>query len=313
MKTQVKADLMLVLVTLCWGVSYYMIDLCLVEMGTFNLNAFRFLGAFIIAAIFTFPKLKGVNKETLKYAFFIGFSLVFVYIGATFGVMYTSLSNSGFLCALSVVFTPLLGIIIFRQRPDKKMVIIVLICLIGIALMSLNEQLKPALGDIFCLMCAFAYAVDLLITEKAVAKEEVNAFQLGVFQLGFTGLFMLILSFIFEDPCLPSSGIVWGSALFLAVFCTGVAFIVQTIAQQYTSATHVGVIFTLEPVFAGIVAFALAGERLLPRAYFGAFLLLASLIIMEIDVKALVAKIKGKSIENSVAEIEEDSSEEIIE
>lgn len=313
MKTQVKADLMLVLVTLCWGVSYYMIDLCLVEMGTFNLNAFRFLGAFIIAAIFTFPKLKGVNKETLKYAFFIGFSLVFVYIGATFGVMYTSLSNSGFLCALSVVFTPLLGIIIFRQRPDKKMVIIVLICLIGIALMSLNEQLKPALGDIFCLMCAFAYAVDLLITEKAVAKEEVNAFQLGVFQLGFTGLFMLILSFIFEDPCLPSSGIVWGSALFLAVFCTGVAFIVQTIAQQYTSATHVGVIFTLEPVFAGIVAFALAGEILLPRAYFGAFLLLISLIIMEIDVKALVAKIKGKSIENSVAEIEEDSSEEIIE
>jgi len=313
MKTQVKADLMLVLVTLCWGVSYYMIDLCLVEMGTFNLNAFRFLGAFIIAAIFTFPKLKGVNKQTLKYAFFIGFSLVFVYIGATFGVMYTSLSNSGFLCALSVVFTPLLGIIIFRQRPDKKMVIIVLVCLVGIALMSLNEQLKPALGDIFCLMCAFAYAIDLLITEKAVAKEEVNAFQLGVFQLGFTGMFMLILSFIFEDPCLPSSGIVWGSALFLAVFCTGVAFIVQTIAQQYTSATHVGVIFTLEPVFAGIVAFALAGEILLPRAYFGAFLLLASLIIMEIDVKALVAKIKGKSIENSVAEIEEDSSGEIIE
>ena len=309
MKTQLKADLMLVLVTLCWGVSYYMIDLCLVEMGTFNLNAFRFLGAFIIAAIFTFPKLKGVNKETLKYAFFIGFSLVFVYIGATFGVMYTSLSNSGFLCALSVVFTPLLGIIIFKQRPDKKMVAVVLVCLVGIALMSLNEQLKPALGDIFCLLCAFSYAVDLIITERAVAKEEVNAFQLGVFQLGFTGVFMLILSFIFEDPCLPSSGLVWGSALFLAVFCTGVAFIVQTIAQQYTSATHVGVIFTLEPVFAGIVAFALAGEILLPRAYFGAFLLLASLIIMEIDVNSLIDKFRGKKSEEQAAENDENKVE----
>ncbi len=290
MKTQLKADLMLVMVTLCWGVSYYMIDLCLVEMGTFNLNAFRFLGAFIIAAIFTFPKLKDVNKTTLKYAFYIGVSLVFVYMGATFGVMYTSLSNSGFLCALSVVFTPLLGLIILKQKLEKKMVMVVLVCLVGIALMSLNEQLKPALGDIFCLMCAFAYAVDLLITEKAVAKEEVNAFQLGVFQLGFTGVFMLILSFIFEDPCLPTTGIVWGSALFLAVFCTGLAFIIQTIAQQYTTATHVGVIFTLEPVFAGIVAFALAGEILLPRAYLGAFLLLASLLIMEIDVKSLFKK-----------------------
>lgn len=292
MRTQLKADLMLVLVTLCWGISYYMIDICLVEMDTFNLNAFRFLGAFIIAAIFTFPKLKGVSKTTLKYSFFIGISLVFVYIGATFGVMYTSLSNSGFLCALSVVFTPLLGIVIFKQRPSRKMIFVVIVCLFGIALMSLNEQFKPALGDIFCLLCAFSYGVDLIITEKAVSKEDVNAFQLGVFQLGFTGIFMLILSFIFEDPCLPSSGIVWGSALFLAVFCTGVAFIVQAIAQQYTSATHVGVIFTLEPVFAGIVAFALAGEILLPRAYFGAFLLLSALLIMEVDVKSLFKKEK---------------------
>lgn len=297
MKTQVKADLMLVLVTLCWGISYYLMDLCLREMGSFNLNAFRFLGAFVVAGIVAFPKLKGVNKTTLKYAFWIGLSLVFVYMGATFGVMYTSLSNSGFLCALTVVFTPILGFFIKKQKPERKMVAIVAVCFVGIALMSLNEQLKPALGDIFCLMCAFAYAVDLLITEAAVAKEEVDAFQLGVFQLGFTGIFMLILSFIFETPVLPSSPAVWGSVIFLAVFCTGIAFIVQTIAQQYTSAAHVGVIFTLEPVFAGIVAFFLAGEVLLPRAYFGAFLLVAGLLLMEVDLKALVAKFSGKTEE----------------
>lgn len=312
MRTQVKADLMLVVVTLCWGVSYYMIDICLMEMETFNLNAFRFLGAFFVAVIFAFPKLKGVSKATLKYSFFIGLSLIFVYMGATFGVMYTSLSNSGFLCALSVVFTPLLGFIILKQRLEKKMVFVVLVCLVGIALMSLNEHMKPALGDIFCLMCAFAYAVDLLITERAVAREDVNAFQLGVFQLGFTGVFMLTLSFIFEDPCLPSSGPGWISAVFLAVFCTGVAFIVQAIAQQYTTASHVGVIFTLEPVFAGIVAFALAGEILLPRAYFGALLLLASLLIMEVDVKALFRK-KGNKPELEKEEKAEETVEEIIE
>lgn len=297
MKTQVKADLMLVLVTLCWGISYYLTDLCLREMESFNLNALRFLGAFAVAALVAFPKLKGVNKTTLKYAFLIGLSLVFAYTGVTFGVMYTSLSNSGFLCALTVVFTPILSFFIKKQKPEKKMLAIVIVCFVGIALMSLNEQLKPALGDIFCLMCAFAYAVDLLITEAAVAKEEVDAFQLGVFQLGFTGLFMLILSFIFEDPVLPSSSAAWGSVIFLAVFCTGIAFIVQTIAQQYTSAAHVGVIFTLEPVFAGVVAFFLAGEILLPRAYFGAFLLVAGLLLMEIDLKALAVKFNGKTEE----------------
>lgn len=290
MSKQTKADMMLVIVTLGWGISYYLTDLCLSEMGPFNLNAVRFLGAFIIAFIIAFPKLRAVNRTTLKYALFIGISLVFVYTGATFGVMYTSLSNSGFLCALSVVFTPVMAFVIKKQKQDKKLVVVVILCLIGIAMLSLNEQLKPALGDIFCIMCSFAYTIDLLIAETAVAKEEVDAFQLGVYQLGFTGVFMLILSFIFEDPCMPSSTEIWVSVLFLAVFCTGVAYIVQIIAQQYTSASHVGVIFTLEPVFAGVVAFFFAGEVLLPRAYFGATLLIVSLFIMEIDFKKLLKR-----------------------
>ena len=68
-------------------------------------------------------------------------------------------------------------------------------------------------------MCAVAYAVDLLVTESAVAKAEVDAFQLGVFQLGFTGIFNLILAFLYESPSLPESGAIWGAVSFLAVFC----------------------------------------------------------------------------------------------
>lgn len=292
MKTQVKADIMLVLVTLCWGVSYYLMDICLAELGAFNLNAFRFILAFVIAAVVAFPKIKNVNKETLKYSLFVAISLVFVYIGATFGVKYTSLSNSGFLCALTVVFTPVLAFFIKKEKPNKKLCIVVTLCLVGTALMTLNQQFKMASGDILCLMCAFAYAIDLLITETAVAKEEVDAFQLGVFQLGFTGIFMLILSFIFENPTLPASGSCWGAAVFLAVFCTGVAFIVQAIAQQYTTASHVGVIFALEPVFAGIIAFVFAGEILSPRAYIGAACMIVGLFLMEIDVGGILKKIR---------------------
>lgn len=290
MNKQVRADMMLVLVTLCWGISYYLMDLSLSDMGPFTLNAFRFLGAFAVACIITFPKIRTVNKTTLKYSLFVGLALVFVYIGATFGVMYTSLSNSGFLCALTVIFTPILAFVFKKQVPNKKFLLVLALSLIGIALLTLNEEFKPALGDVLCIMCAVAYAVDLLVTETAVAHEKVNAFQLGVFQLGFTGAFMLILSLIFETPHLPSEPKIWGSVIFLSVFCTGVAFIVQAIAQQYTSASHVGVIFTLEPVFAGIVAYFLAHEVLLPRAYVGAFLMIAGLFIMEIDFGAIFNK-----------------------
>lgn len=285
---QMKADLMLVLVTLFWGISYWLIDISLEEVGPFTLNALRFLIAFFTAFAFAFPKLKTVNKATLKYSALIGVALLFVYIGATFGVKYTSLSNAGFLCALTVVITPILAFFVLKQKPEKKLAVVVVMCLVGIALLSLKDNLRPALGDVLCIMAAFAYAVDLLMTEIAVSKENINAFQLGVFQLGFAGLFNLAISFILEKPELPHSQTAWTAVLFLSIFCTGAAFIIQALAQQYTSASHVGVIFSLEPVFAGIVAFFLAGEILSARAYVGAALLVSGLFIMELDIKKLV-------------------------
>lgn len=295
MTKQLKSDLMLLLVVLFWGISYVLMDLSLTEMDPFTLNAFRFCGAFFIAVIISFPKLKTVNRTTIKYSFYIGVSLIFVYIGATYGVLYTSLSNAGFLCALSVVFTPIFGFVFKGTVPEKKLIIVVLMCVLGIGLLTLNNDLKPALGDILCLICAVAYAFDLLITETAVVKEEVNAYQLGVFQLGFAGVGNLILSFIVETPTLPQSPKVWASSIFLAIFCTGIAFVIQALAQQYTSAAHVGVIFALEPVIAGIAAFVFAGEILLPRAYLGAAILVLSLLVMEMNMKGIFNIIKRKN------------------
>ncbi|MFV0517047.1 MAG: DMT family transporter [Aminipila sp.] len=298
MSKQLKADLMLIIVTLGWGLSYLMMSLCLKDIQPLTLNAYRFLIAFFIAFALCFKKLKNVNKTTIKYSLLIGLVLTFVYIGATYGVMYTSLSNAGFLCALTVIFTPILSFFIKREVPNKKLIGVLILCIVGIALMTLNEQLKPALGDLLCIMCAVAYAIDLTIADSAVHKEEVDAFQLGVYQLGATGSFMIILAIFLETPSLPSTPSIWASMLFLSIFCTGIAFIVQVMAQQYTSATHVGVIFALEPVFAGIAAFFFAGERLLPRAYLGALLLLAGILIMEVDFKGLLKKDKKQMLED---------------
>lgn len=287
MKTQLKADLMLILVTLCWGASYYLMDVALTDIEPFTLNAYRFLGAFVVAGIFTFRRLKSVNRKTLLYSLLIGSVLVFVYMGATFGVKYTSLSNSGFICGLTVIFVPIIEMILFRHKPQKKIVLAVTMSFIGILLLALKDDFSVNMenlrGDLLCLLGAVAYAVDLILTERAVAHEDVDAFQLGVFQLGVTGVYMLVLSFLFEQPHLPSNGGILASVVFLSVFCTGVAFIIQAVAQQYTTAAHVGIIFTLEPVFSGIVAFIFAGEVLTVKAYIGAALMIAALFVTEVN------------------------------
>jgi drug/metabolite transporter (DMT)-like permease len=45
----------------------------------------------------------------------------------------------------------------------------------------------------------------------------------------------------------------------------------------------VGIIFSLEPVFAAVVAFLLAGEVLTAKSYLGAGIMLAALFVAELD------------------------------
>lgn len=292
MSQQRKADLALVLVTLFWGVSYYLVDLCLGELQPMNLNAFRFLLAFLVLGPIFWKRLRHISRATLRYSLIVGTLLVGVYAGATYGVKYTSISNAGFICALPVVFTPLLDFIFNRRRPDKRLGIALVMCTVGLALLTLNEQFRPARGDLICLVCAVCYAADMLVTEKAVAQPEVDALTLGVCQLGVAGVLMLLVSALLEQPHLPQSPKIWGAAIFLGLFCSGLAFVIQSVAQQYTAASHVGVIFTLEPVFSGIVAYTVAGETLLPRGYVGAALMLLSLLVMEVDWKHLAARLR---------------------
>lgn len=294
MSKQLKADLMLVLITLFWGISYYLSDVSLSDMGSFTLNANRFLIAFFIILLFSFSKLRNVSKNTIKYSIIIGGALTVVYIGANIGVQYTTLSNTSFLCGLAVVFTPILSSIIYKKAPDKKLTLVIIMTTLGISFLTLKDNFpinyNNLLGDVFSVVCALFYAIDLNITEKAVSYEDVNPFQLGVFQLGVTGFLSLFLAFVFEKPHFPTQPTIWASVLFLSILCTGAAFIVQAIAQQYTTASHVGVIFSLETVFAGIVAFVFAKEVLTLKSYFGATLMISSIFIMEINFKKLLEK-----------------------
>ena len=283
MEHQRRADLMLLLATSFWGISNCLTAICLRDMQPLTLNAFRFLTAFIVLGLVFHKNVFHASRETVKYSILVGLSLVIVYTSVTYGVLYTSVSNAGFISALSVVTTPILEFIVYRKKPEKKFGVSMILCLIGLALMTLNETLKPAFGDVICLFAAIFYSVDLMVTEKAVANEKVDPLALGVCDLAVVGVVMLMLSVFLETPALPGTAKVWAAALFLGIFCSGVAFVIQSVQQQYTTASHVGLIFTLEPVFASMVAFVMTGEVLSLRGYIGAALMLLSLFIMEGD------------------------------
>ncbi len=285
---ELKADMMLLIVTLFWGVSYYLMDISLKEVPTFTLNAYRFLGAFFVAFIFSYKSMIKINKMTLFAGGVVGITLSFVYMFATIGVQNTTLSNSAFLCATTVFFTPIIDWVVNKKRPTKKIIIAVIVCFIGISLLTLKEDfsfnMSNLKGDLFSLGCGLCYALQIVFTGGLLKNKSVDAYKMGVMSLGFCGLIMMVLSLIFETPiAVPQTPAVWFAVIFLSLFCTGVSFIVQPIAQQYTEPSHVGIIISLEPVFAGITAFALAGELLTVRGYLGQVLMIIAIFYMEID------------------------------
>ena len=283
MDKQRRAELLLVLATLFWSVSYYFSVVCLAELDVLTLNAFRFLSAFAILGAIYCRRLRGLTRETLLWGAVVGVVLVCVYIGATYGVKYTSLSNAGFNSGLAVIITPLLELLIYRKKPERKVAVALLLCTMGLALLTLGGDFRFAVGDAICLICSASYAVDILITDRAVARPEVDPVGMSVVEIGVTGAIFLALAFLFEQPRLPRTPAVWGAALFLGLFCSGVAFVIQTTQQKHSSPARVALIFTLEPLFSAIVAFFLAGERLHPRAYLGAAMMLFSLVLVQID------------------------------
>ena len=202
MSKQKKADFMLLLVTLFWGASYYMIDISLRDLQPMMLNAVRFLVAFALMGAVFFNKIKSVSKETLKYACIAGVAMSGAYLCCTLGVLHTSLSNAGFLGGLSVIFTPILGLIFKKQIPTGKFAVVAILCIVGVGLLTLNGGFKPAAGDLLCICGSLSFSCNLLITETAVKNKSVDPFQMAIYELGAVAVLMSIGALIFEKPSL---------------------------------------------------------------------------------------------------------------
>lgn len=289
--SQRQADFLLVLVTLGWGISYIFMDFCLETFGPFTLNMYRFLIASVLAYVIRRKYInRTINRNTVKWGIIIGILLFLVYACTTFGIRLTTVSNTGFLCAMTVVFTPFFSAVFFRKIPDFKTVTAIVFCFIGMAMLTIGDNFAITSdsfkGDMLCVMCGFFYAFDLLVTEVAVKHDDVDAYTLGTIQLFTVGILNLIGSLLTENTTVVPDLKTALAALFLSLFSTGFAFIVQPIAQKYTTASRVGLIFTLEPVFNVVAAYFILHEVLNVRGYIGSAIMIASLVIMEIDFNA---------------------------
>ncbi|WP_379127145.1 DMT family transporter [Paenibacillus sp. sgz500958] len=275
-----KAELLLLMVTMFWGSSYMFMKMGLDTLGEFNLIALRFGLAFVLAGLLFHKRLMLIDVRTLKYGALLGFLLLGVFTCITFGLKTTTTSNAGFLVALTVIFVPLLEVLVFKKKVSPPQAFGAVLAIAGIGMLTLNHSLQIRPGDFLCILSAVFYAVQILVTGRAV--KHCDSLNIGILQLGFAGGYALILSFLFESPALPSSLPSWIAILALGILCSACGFILQPVAQKYTTATRTGLIFSLEPVFAAFFGYWFAGEQLSMQGYAGASLVLLGIVASEL-------------------------------
>lgn len=278
---QLKANMLMVIVTMFWGLSYTFMVMGLETLEVFNTVALRSFIAFIIAGLIFYKKLMHIDRKTILYAAIQGFFLVFAIGFPMFGVKTTPASNAGFLVSLTVVLVPIITSFIEKKLPTRTVSIAIICTMIGISILTLNSALTFQIGDMYCLLTAVAYSIYIVLNGKFTRS--VDSLSFGIYQMGFATIISGIFCLLFEVPKIPTTSSGWIAVLGLGLLCSAFGFIGQTVAQQYTSATLTGLIFSLEPIFAAIFAVIFLDELITIKLIIGGLLVFGGNITAQLE------------------------------
>ena len=275
-----KYNICMFIATIFFGMTYVLTKICLNYSTELHIISFRFLIAFVISLIFLQRKIFPIKIKEILYSLILSVLLFMVFITMTIGVKYTTATNASFLISLSVIFIPFFSWIFNKEKLKKSIFIVLIIALIGIMLLTLDKNLEFHIGDILCLICSLLFSFHVLITERFVKNN--NPITLGVLQFGGVAILSFLVQYPIEKFTLPKNEKFWISLMILSVFCTALAYIIQTVSQKKLSSTLIGLILSLEPIFSGIFGYFILNEYLSLQQYIGAFLLLISIIYVSV-------------------------------
>jgi drug/metabolite transporter (DMT)-like permease len=287
MDRKLKADLSLMFCSLIWGGTFVVVKNGLEHSSPFVFLAVRFTIAAALMALLR-PRVLGKIEP---HEIFPGLRLAFFMFGGycfqTVGLQYTTAINSGFVTGSSVVLVPILLGIFWGRSLARWIYVGAFAALIGLYFLTVPAEVLRYLnrGDVLTFVAAGFYAVHIILVGEYSQEHSVSA--LSVIQVAGCGVMAWPLTGFAGAIHWQPVRFDWGWPLFgaiiiCAVFATAVAFTVQLWAQQYTSPGHAAILFALEPVFAVITSYLLLHERLSRRAWTGAGLVVAGILIAEL-------------------------------
>lgn len=281
----------LVFVSALWGSSFIMLSISLKDISPSLLVALRFSLGTIIMAFILRSKLLQLRKTDILAGFLTGTCIFLGYFLQTVGLQWIPSSISAFLTALYVPFVPLLQWVILRRAPGFITTAGILVAFFGMMLIinPFAFSLVGNLGECLTVASAFACAMEIIVIGKYANDCDPKVFCFT--QLAFVSLYAILYCCFFEEVRFtptPASLLSLAGLVGIIVFnqC-GISW-----AQKQVSPVRAVLIYSLEPVFAGLIGI-LVGEKFTTMAAIGALLVLSSVLITSFLPKYLQERAKN--------------------
>jgi drug/metabolite transporter (DMT)-like permease len=285
------ALLALIAVTAVWGITFVQVKDALELYPLFAFLAVRFAIAALVLAAPAAGRMRSLGRPGWLAGAGLGLLLALGYALQTAGLERTTVSSAGFITGLYVVFTPLLALLLFRTRVGGSVWVGVSLAVVGLALLSGVGAGDP-LGDLLVLLGSAAYSVQIVLMERYAPRYDAVAFTQAEMLAAFAGFAVVALAL--GQVEVPRGWTVWGALLVTGIFASALGFLVQTWAQRRTSATRTALAFAMEPVWAGLFGFWLAGDRLGVLGWGGCAVIMAGIVVAEPEAGRTLRRLVGR-------------------
>ncbi len=316
MNPKLRANLLLLLTALIWGVAFVAQDVAMDAMPPFTFSGIRLL----LAGVALLPCIRFLDrkqqaagqasaapKEPLadpatdeaagpstlhnRHTLLIGGVCcgLMLFLGTNFqqfGIQQTSAGKAGFVTALYIVLVPLAGLFT-GKRVRYTVWLAVGLCTLGMFFLCVTESLTFSVGDLYLLLCAFFFTGHILIIDHF--SRRVDCVRMSCLQFFVAAAMSFLCVLLFEKPDLPSIGRGIVPILYSGLFSGALGYTLQMLAQRDTDPTIASLILCLESVFAVLAGWLLLGDLLTLRELLGCGLMLCGIFLAQWPQKRILA------------------------
>lgn len=275
----------LILTAAIWGFAFVVVKDSVDTIPPVYMVSIRYTIAAVLLGFVLIPQFKKLNRYYWIHGAVTGLMLALGYITQTIGCKYTTAGKNAFLTTIYVILIPLISWPLNKKRPHFVVFLSAVMALVGIGLLALRNEggvLGFNVGDILTLICGLFYALHIIFTAKF--SKDKNPVILTWIQFIVAAVFSWAVSPLidgsFSVALLKSSRVIF-SMLYLGIFSSLVAFLLQNICLKYMESSLASLFLSLESVFGVIFSAIFLRERMTLVMIIGCVLIFAAITIAD--------------------------------